>query len=46
MLINRSFSQGELVFVMGKDVKNLPKGSNALDCVLGYTVGNDLSSRF
>lgn len=40
------YLQGELVFVMGKTVKNVPAGTNVLDCVQGYTIGNDLSSRF
>lgn len=30
---------------MGEDVKNVPKGTNALQYVLGYTIGNDISSR-
>jgi 2-keto-4-pentenoate hydratase/2-oxohepta-3-ene-1,7-dioic acid hydratase in catechol pathway len=36
--------EGELVVVMGKDAKNVSK-ENALDYVLGYTAGNDVSSR-
>ncbi|ETS84431.1 hypothetical protein PFICI_02456 [Pestalotiopsis fici W106-1] len=38
--------EGELVFVMGKNVKNVRTDSEALEAVLGYTVGNDLSSRY
>ncbi|KAJ5721027.1 fumarylacetoacetate hydrolase family protein [Penicillium malachiteum] len=38
--------EGELIVVIGKDVKNLPNDANALDYVLGYTIGNDLSSRW
>lgn len=41
---NISF-KGELVFIMGHDVKNHPRGQSALEHVLAYTVGNDLSSR-
>jgi 2-keto-4-pentenoate hydratase/2-oxohepta-3-ene-1,7-dioic acid hydratase in catechol pathway len=36
--------EGELVVIIGKDAKNVSK-DNALDYVLGYTAGNDLSSR-
>lgn len=32
--------------VIGKEVKNLPDNANALEYVLGYTVGNDVSSRW
>ncbi|KAJ5627471.1 fumarylacetoacetate hydrolase family protein [Penicillium herquei] len=38
--------EGELVVIIGKDVKNLSNDANALDYVLGYTIGNDLSSRW
>ncbi|OAA65649.1 fumarylacetoacetate hydrolase family protein [Niveomyces insectorum RCEF 264] len=38
--------EGELVFIVGKTVKNVPSKINALDNVFAYTVGNDLSSRF
>jgi 2-keto-4-pentenoate hydratase/2-oxohepta-3-ene-1,7-dioic acid hydratase in catechol pathway len=36
--------EGELVAVIGKSARNLTE-ANALDCVLGYTLGNDLSER-
>jgi 2-keto-4-pentenoate hydratase/2-oxohepta-3-ene-1,7-dioic acid hydratase in catechol pathway len=36
--------EGELVVVIGKRAKNLTK-ANALSCVLGYTIGNDVSER-
>ncbi|KAH7248149.1 fumarylacetoacetate hydrolase family protein [Fusarium solani] len=36
--------EGELCIVIGKDGKDI-QPQNALDYVLGYTVGNDLSSR-
>jgi 2-keto-4-pentenoate hydratase/2-oxohepta-3-ene-1,7-dioic acid hydratase in catechol pathway len=36
--------EGELVAVVGKTAKNLTE-ENALSCVLGYTLGNDLSER-
>ena len=36
--------EGELVVVIGKRAKHLTR-ENALDCVLGYTVGNDVSER-
>jgi len=36
--------EGELVVILGKDAKNVSK-ENALDYVLGYTAGNDVSSR-
>jgi len=36
--------EGELVVVIGKKVKHLTR-ENALDCVLGYTIGNDVSER-
>ena len=36
--------EGELVVVIGKKAKHLTR-ENALDCVLGYTVGNDVSER-
>lgn len=32
--------------IIGKDCKNLSSETNPLDYVLGYTVGNDVSSRF
>jgi 2-keto-4-pentenoate hydratase/2-oxohepta-3-ene-1,7-dioic acid hydratase in catechol pathway len=36
--------EGELVVVMAKDAKNVTK-DNALEYVLGYTAGDDVSSR-
>ena len=36
--------EGELVAVIGKRAKDLSE-KNALDCVLGYTLGNDVSER-
>lgn len=38
--------QGELCVVIGKTCKNLAPHENPLDYVLGYTLGNDVSSRF
>jgi 2-keto-4-pentenoate hydratase/2-oxohepta-3-ene-1,7-dioic acid hydratase in catechol pathway len=36
--------EGELVVVIGKKVKNLSE-ADALGCVFGYTIGNDVSER-
>jgi 2-keto-4-pentenoate hydratase/2-oxohepta-3-ene-1,7-dioic acid hydratase in catechol pathway len=36
--------EGELVAVIGRKAKNLEE-RNALDCVAGYTLGNDISER-
>lgn len=36
--------EGELVAVVGRKVKHLSE-DNALSCILGYTLGNDLSER-
>ncbi len=36
--------EGELVAVIGKTARHLTE-ANALDCVLGYTLGNDVSER-
>lgn len=36
--------EGELTLIIGKDGKNIPS-SSALEYVLGYTVGNDVSAR-
>jgi 2-keto-4-pentenoate hydratase/2-oxohepta-3-ene-1,7-dioic acid hydratase in catechol pathway len=36
--------EGELVVVIGKTAKHLSE-DNALSCVLGYTIGNDVSER-
>ncbi|EXJ87213.1 hypothetical protein A1O3_04172 [Capronia epimyces CBS 606.96] len=38
--------EGELSVVIGKDVKNFKKGDDPLPYILGYTVGNDVSSRY
>lgn len=37
--------EGELCVVIGKDVKDFSGGDDPLQYVLGYTVGNDVSSR-
>jgi 2-keto-4-pentenoate hydratase/2-oxohepta-3-ene-1,7-dioic acid hydratase in catechol pathway len=36
--------EGELVVVIGKEAKNLTE-ANVWDCILGYTIGNDVSER-
>lgn len=36
--------EGELVVVIGKKAKNLTR-ENAMSCIFGYTIGNDLSER-
>ena len=36
--------EGELVAVVGKTAKHMTE-ANALDCIAGYTLGNDLSER-
>ena len=36
--------EGELVAVIGRKAKHLT-GKNALDCIAGYTLGNDVSER-
>ncbi|MCO5064600.1 MAG: fumarylacetoacetate hydrolase family protein [Rhizobiaceae bacterium] len=36
--------EGELVVVIGRQARNLTK-ENALSCVFGYTIGNDVSER-
>jgi len=36
--------EGELAVVIGKKAKHLTE-ANAMDCVLGYTIGNDVSER-
>jgi 2-keto-4-pentenoate hydratase/2-oxohepta-3-ene-1,7-dioic acid hydratase in catechol pathway len=38
--------EGELVIVVGQDCKNLANREEALAKILGYTVGNDVSSRW
>lgn len=35
-----------MCFIIAKDCKNVTTDSEALSCVLGYTAGNDVSSRF
>lgn len=36
--------EGELVCVVGREAKHLTR-DNALDCLLGFTIGNDVSER-
>ena len=36
--------EGEIVVVIGKEVKNLTE-ETVWDCILGYTIGNDVSER-
>ena len=36
--------EGELVVVIGRKAKHLTE-ANAMDCVFGYTIGNDVSER-
>jgi 2-keto-4-pentenoate hydratase/2-oxohepta-3-ene-1,7-dioic acid hydratase in catechol pathway len=36
--------EGELVCVIGREARHLSR-DNALDCLLGYTIGNDVSER-
>ncbi|KAK5079296.1 hypothetical protein LTR64_002281 [Lithohypha guttulata] len=38
--------EGELCVVIGKDCKGFQVGDNIQQYILGYTVGNDVSSRF
>ncbi|KEF62027.1 5-carboxymethyl-2-hydroxymuconate isomerase, partial [Exophiala aquamarina CBS 119918] len=38
--------EGELCIVIGQTCKDLSETDDALDYVLGYTVGNDVSSRY
>jgi 2-keto-4-pentenoate hydratase/2-oxohepta-3-ene-1,7-dioic acid hydratase in catechol pathway len=38
--------EGELSIIIGKDCKNFAKGADPLEYILGYTVGNDISSRY
>ncbi|KAH7176126.1 fumarylacetoacetate hydrolase family protein [Dactylonectria macrodidyma] len=38
--------EGELCVVIGRDCKNISEEENPLDYVLGYTIGNDVSSRY
>jgi 2-keto-4-pentenoate hydratase/2-oxohepta-3-ene-1,7-dioic acid hydratase in catechol pathway len=39
-------TQGELSFIIGRTCKNLTEKDDPLEYVLGYTVGNDVSSRY
>ncbi|KAK7208491.1 hypothetical protein BZA70DRAFT_287793 [Myxozyma melibiosi] len=43
-LSNTADYESELAVVLGKDAKNV-KEEDAMDCVLGYTAANDVSSR-
>lgn len=36
--------EGELCFIFGKDCKDVSE-ADAMNCILGYTVGNDISAR-
>ncbi|KAF1955082.1 hypothetical protein CC80DRAFT_566401 [Byssothecium circinans] len=36
----------ELCFIIGKDCKNVSEGEDAMQYILGYTAGNDVSSRY
>jgi 2-keto-4-pentenoate hydratase/2-oxohepta-3-ene-1,7-dioic acid hydratase in catechol pathway len=38
--------QAELCFVIGKDCKNVTESEDAMQYILGYTAGNDVSSRY
>lgn len=38
--------EGELLIIIGKEVKNFRKGEDVLPYILGYSVSNDVSSRF
>lgn len=38
--------QGELTVVVGKKIQNLGENEDATPYILGYTVGNDVSSRY
>ncbi|TVY84568.1 Fumarylacetoacetate hydrolase domain-containing protein [Lachnellula suecica] len=38
--------EGELAVVIGKKCKSLSPSENPLDYILGYTIGNDVSSRY
>ena len=44
VIINGSIDTSSQTLVIGKDGKDISE-ENALDCVAGYTVGNDLSAR-
>ncbi|RYO55576.1 hypothetical protein AA0113_g8722 [Alternaria arborescens] len=38
--------EAELCFVIGKDCKNVTESEDAMQYILGYTAGNDVSSRY
>ncbi|KAM5366789.1 hypothetical protein ACJZ2D_010329 [Fusarium nematophilum] len=38
--------EGELAIFIGKDCKNARSDADAIDCILGYAVRNDVSSRY
>lgn len=38
--------QGELCVIIGKECKNVSASEDPLDYVLGYSIGNDVSSRY
>ncbi|KAJ3548968.1 hypothetical protein NM208_g563 [Fusarium decemcellulare] len=38
--------EGELTVILGRDTKNVKTDEEALGSILGYTVGNDVSSRY
>ncbi|KAH7081442.1 fumarylacetoacetate hydrolase family protein [Paraphoma chrysanthemicola] len=38
--------EAELCFIIGKDCKNVSESEDAMQYILGYTVGNDVSSRY
>ncbi|KAH8886611.1 fumarylacetoacetate hydrolase family protein [Thozetella sp. PMI_491] len=38
--------EGELIVVLGQDLKNAKVAGEALDAIIGYTVGNDVSARY
>lgn len=38
--------KAELCFIIGKDCKNVPLDEDAMQYILGYTAGNDVSSRY
>ncbi|KAH7087321.1 fumarylacetoacetate hydrolase family protein [Paraphoma chrysanthemicola] len=44
-LLNMDY-EGELCVVIGKDLKNFAQDDDPTPYILGYTVGNDVSSRF
>jgi 2-keto-4-pentenoate hydratase/2-oxohepta-3-ene-1,7-dioic acid hydratase in catechol pathway len=40
-----SVQQGELTIIINRDCKNISTNEEAYECILGYTVGNDVSAR-